>query len=280
MMGTPLRARVEHNREKLTEADQRLLDVLLREPAHAALLSASDLARETGVHAASAVRLAQKLGYTGYPDLRSALRDEFVASDGARRVAATLTGAQDNLLASLVRSEMEALSGLLNHVDQAALEAAAATLLRARSIAIFAQGNATVLVELLDRRLRRAGLRTVVASGQGRELAEHLVGLRRDDVLVAFAFRRLPRELEPALEHARKMGAKSVVIADQVARRLQARVDHVLAAPRGNAEEFLTLTVPMAICNALVLTIASIDNGQSVSTLDALEKLSASLTDN
>jgi DNA-binding MurR/RpiR family transcriptional regulator len=189
-----------------------------------------------------------------------------------------LSGAHDDLLSSLVRSEMESLSALLRHVDQAAIEAAASTLLRARSVFIFAQGNAFALAELLDRRLRRAGLRTVVATGQGRELAERLVGLSREDALIAFAFRRLPREVEPALDHARKTGAKTVVIADQIARRLRAQPDHLLAAPRGNAEEFLTLTVPMAICNALVLTIASIDGGQSVSTLDALETLSASLT--
>jgi DNA-binding MurR/RpiR family transcriptional regulator len=254
-MKRALALQIDRCRDKLTKADQRLLDVLLRDPAQAAMLSASEVAREAGVHAAAAVRLAQKLGFDGYLSLRSALRSEVVASDSARRVAETLAGAEGNLLASLVSSEVD-------------------TLLGARSVTLCAQGNSVVLADLLDRRLRRSGFRTSVATGQGRELAEQLMPLGRGDVLICFAFRRLLPEIVGALDHARQVGAKTLVIADQSARRIAPAPDYVLAAPRGRSEEFLTLTVPMAVCNALVLTIARVDGGQSVSTLDALEKLS------
>ncbi|MCZ8098694.1 MAG: MurR/RpiR family transcriptional regulator [Burkholderiales bacterium] len=273
-MKRALAVQIDRCRDKLTKADQRLLDVLLRDPAQAAMLSASEVAREAGVHAAAAVRLAQKLGFDGYLGMRSALRSEVVASDSARRIAETLAGAEGNLLASLVASEVDTLLGLVQHLDQGAIETVARMLLKARGVTLCAQGNAVVLAHLLDRRLRRSGFRTSVATGQGRELAEQLMPLGRGDVLVCFAFRRLQREIVGALEHARHVGARTLVIADQIARRITPAPDYVLAAPRGRSEEFLTLTVPMAVCNALVLTIARVDGGQSVSTLDALEKLS------
>jgi len=272
-MAHSLANQIDRYRDKLTEADQRLLDVLLRDPGQSAMLSAAEVAREAGVHAAAAVRLAQKLGYEGYPDMRSALRSEIVASDSSRRIAETLAGSEGDLLASLIASEVDTLLGLIQHIDQAAIEDAAKAMLKARSIALCAQGNSVVLADLLDRRLRRAGFRTSLITGQGRELAERLIPLGRNDMLVCFAFRRLPREVTGALDHARQVGATTLVIADHIARRLPRAPDHVLAAPRGRAEEFLTLTVPMAICNALILTIARIDGGQSVSTLDALETL-------
>ena len=272
-MANSLATQIDRCRDKLTEADQRLLDVLLRDPAQSAMLSAAEVAREAGVHAAAAVRLAQKLGYEGYPDMRSALRSEIVASDSARRIAETLAGSESDLLASLIASEVDTLLGLVQHIDQAAIEDAAKAMLKARSIVLCAQGNSVVLADLLDRRLRRAGFRTSLVTGQGRELAERLIPLERNDMLVCFAFRRLPREITGALDHARQVGATTLVIADHIARRLPQAPDHVLAAPRGRADEFLTLTVPMAICNALILTIARIDGGQSVSTLDALETL-------
>jgi len=37
--------------------------------------------------------------------------------------------------------------------------------------------------------------------------------------------------------------------------------------------------VPMAICNALVLTIARLDDGASVRALDALERLAGKLNE-
>ncbi|KAB0268034.1 MurR/RpiR family transcriptional regulator [Microvirga brassicacearum] len=272
-MAHSLANQINRCRDRLTEADQRLLDVLLRDPANTAMLSASEVAREAGVHAAAAVRLAQKLGYEGYLDMRSALRSEVVASDSSRRIAETLAGSEGDLLASLVASEVDTLLGLVRHIDQAAIETAAKALLKARSVILCAQGNSIVLADLLDRRLRRAGFRTSLVTGQGREFAERLIPLGRGDVLVCFAFRHLPREITGALDHAPQVGATTLLIADHIARRIPRTPDHVLAAPRGRDEEFLTLTVPMAICNALILTIARIDGGQSVSTLDALETL-------
>jgi DNA-binding MurR/RpiR family transcriptional regulator len=272
-MALSLARQIDRCREKLTEADQRLLDVLLRDPTQSAMLSAAEVARAAGVHAAAAVRLAQKLGYEGYLDMRLALRSEVFGSDSARRIAETLAGSEGDLLASLIASEVDTLLGLVQHIDQAAIEAAAKALLTARSVVLCAQGNSVVLADLLDRRLRRAGFRTSLVTGQGREFAERLIPLGQGDMLVCFAFRRLPREITGALDHARQAGATTLVIADHIARRLPRTPDYVLAAPRGRADEFLTLTVPMAICNALILTIARIDGGQSVSTLDALETL-------
>jgi DNA-binding MurR/RpiR family transcriptional regulator len=276
-MQTDLARRVDRHREKLTESDQRLLDVLFRNPTRAAMLSTSALAREAGVHSATAVRLAQKLGYGGYIDLRDGIRADLVGSDAARRVTETLATAESDLLASLVRSEVDTLVDLLRHVDQAAIDAAAHTLMAARIVFLCAQGNSVALAELLDRRLRRAGFRVAVATGSGRELAERLLALGPEDTLVAFAFRRLPAEIVGALGHARRTGARTLVIADQVARRLEPAPDHVLSAPRGRDDEFLTLTVPMAICNALVLTVARMDSGRSVAALDALTELAGRL---
>ena len=48
----------------------------------------------------------------------------------------------------------------------------------------------------------------------------------------------------------------------------------VAHSPEGGlAEEYLTLTVPMAICNALILTIARLDEGRSLKALGRLTEL-------
>lgn len=271
--------RVDSHADRLTEADQAVLDVLLRDPTEAAMLSATEVADRAGVHPASVVRLAQKLGYAGYPDLRSSLRSEVVGSDSADRVSETLAVAGNSILASLVRSEIDTLTGMLRHLDQKSIDAAARAIARADRVLITAQGNSAVLAELLDRRLRRAGYRSTLALGQGRELAERLLSLTAKDMLVAFAFRRIAPEINSALAYAASVKSATVVVADQVARRLEVVPDHLLAAPRGRGEAYLTLTVPMAICNALVLSLAKLDGGRSVAALEMLDKLTSELGD-
>ena len=130
-----------------------------------------------------------------------------------------------------------------------------------------------MLADLLDRRLRSAGLPARNIAHEGRELAERLVTLNKGDVVVAFAFRRAPKALAPIFEHARAVKAKTLLIADMVAHTLTERPDLLLAAPRGDDEKFLTLSVPMLICNALVLTLAQRDHGRSIHGLQTLERL-------
>ncbi|WKL39146.1 hypothetical protein Q1M64_06285 (plasmid) [Sinorhizobium meliloti] len=55
---------------------------------------------------------------------------------------------------------------------------------------------------------------------------------------------------------------------------LSPKADHLLAAPRaGDADAFQTLTVPMAICNGLILSMAQSDEVRSLSNLEQLGEL-------
>lgn len=257
----------------LTASEKRLVEALLSSPNEAALLSAADLAARAGAHQATAVRLAQKLGYRGYPELRARLQADLLTPKPAERLRRRLERSQPGVLASLVESEVEALRTLPEHVSEADLERAADLLNGSERVFLFAQGNACILTELLERRLRRSGLRTVGLSGSGRDLAERLVTLGPHDAVIAFAFHREPAGLEQLLRVALEVGARTVLVSDPFGSTVRPRPELVLAAPRGEQEVFQTLAVPMAVCNALVLTLASRDGGHSVAALDRLAGL-------
>lgn len=275
-MATALQGLIERNGARLTQADRRLLGTLLADPEGAPFLSTTELAGRAGVNQAAAVRLAKKLGFSGYPELRVVLRQDLLGrSEPARRVERRLAGSGGNpdLLAAMIESEARSLEGIASHVTQAQLDAAAATLIAARRVLLFAQGHAAALAGLLDRRLRRSGLSTLLLTGQGRELAERLLDLESSDVVLALALHAVPRGLRPVLARARRRGAGAVVVSDLVGHALRPPPDHLLAAPRGPEELFQTLTVPMLVCDALVLTVARLDRGRSVASLDRLAEL-------
>ena len=66
--------RIKSHSDKLTDADRRLVTTLLENRAEAAYLNGIQLAERAQVHEATATRLAQKLGYKGYPELRNELQ--------------------------------------------------------------------------------------------------------------------------------------------------------------------------------------------------------------
>ncbi|MFP7761890.1 MurR/RpiR family transcriptional regulator [Marisediminicola sp. LYQ134] len=265
---------VEAKAHELTPTDRRLLDVLFVHPAEAAFWRAQDLTHPLGLHEASATRLAQRLGFAGYPAFREALRQDYLDNEGpSQRVKGRLDRTDDgDLVSRFVDDETAALASLPTHLDQAALDSTAERILLARTVYLFGQGNASILVDLLARRLQRFGVDVVSLVGSNRDLAEGALTLASDDLVLAFAFRRSPQPLVPLLTLAADVGAPTVLVTDTLLGILPAPTT-VLAAPRGPAGEFLSLIVPMTIVNALVLTIARSAPESSLRSLDRLAHL-------
>ncbi|SMF23521.1 transcriptional regulator, RpiR family [Xaviernesmea oryzae] len=274
-----LAERVQTVAETLTPAERKLVKEIISKPRDVALGTALELARKMGVHQATAGRLARKLGFETYSDFRDAIRDEFIVkTDPALRVRKTLEISRgQSILDLLIQQEVEALSRLTAYIDESRLNDAAKTISECRRIFIFARGNAETLAVLMDRRLRRMAFETVVISGDSRDIAEQILTMGRQDALILFAFRRQPDAYIPLMEHVRKVGARSIVISGAVGPSLSPQGDHLLSAPRaGKTDAFQTLTVPMAICNGLILSIAQFDEKRSLIQLETLGELIAS----
>lgn len=270
---------VEAFEGKLTEADRRLLNAILANPTDSAFLAGSALAERVGVHPAATVRLAKKLGFEGYPQLRELLQAQI--SNGSTpdaRMRRRLEHLEsDSVLGSLVETEIAALRQMVASVPQERLESAARMLVDAGTIYLYGRGSSTPLVNLLDRRLRRSGRRVITVSGlQKREAAERFLPLHQNDVVFAFAFRSkksAPAALSAAFEYAQAVGAKTILVSDSYGTNVRPRPDVLLHASRGDDVEFVTMTVPMLICDAIALTMMRLDDGHSLESLRALSAL-------
>jgi DNA-binding MurR/RpiR family transcriptional regulator len=258
--------------EALTPTERRLVTSVLTHPRAAALASVTDLAREAGVHEATVSRLARKLGFDGYPAFRASLQEEFLPrEETATRLQRTLQASTGGVLSSLVEQERGALAELTRHIGDDAIHTAARQLMAARRIYIFARGNAEALALTMANRFQRFGRDVRLLTGHARSLAEGVLDMGAQDVVLVYAFRRMPRSYSPLVEHAKEVGATTMVISDSIGPTLFPVPDTLLAAPRsGDADGFQTLTIPMAISNAVILAAGA---GEETQTLQTLERL-------
>jgi DNA-binding MurR/RpiR family transcriptional regulator len=268
--------RVRANSGKLTDSDRKLLATLLENRAEAAYLSGPRIAERAQVHEASATRLAQKLGYKGYPNLRAQLQREVLeGQDAANRMRRSVAKVEHgDFLADLVGAEIAALENLTRTITQQEIDAAADLIFAARRVFIFGQGHAQSVAAFLQRRLDRFGMTTIALTGRGRDIAERIVGMERGDLVLALAFRKQPKSYPPLLHHARGVGADSILISDLAGPMMEPRADHLLAAPRGRSgSEFQTPTIPFAIVNAILITIAGRHEEPIIGRLEKLSEL-------
>lgn len=268
--------KISKSSHALTPNERLLVQTVMDSPATAALGTASDLADSVGVHEATASRLARKLGYSNYAAFRHALRDEFIATrETATRFENTIAGnSADTILGDLAQQEMQALSDLGSIINPVQIAQVADALASANRIFLYGYGNAEVLSLMLCKRFRRFGMDVHQLDGDPRSQAEKVLGMSRGNVLLTFAFRRPPRGYEALVETAQEAGAETIVISGSSGAMLSPQPDILLIAPRsGSAEAFQTLTVPMTVCNAIVIAVGHIAKEESLKKLERLGQL-------
>lgn len=268
--------RIQETAEALTPAEKRLVELICGDPQAAALATAAGIAKAVQVHEATVSRLVRKLGFESYASFRSTMQSEFIPTqEPAIRLDNTLSRvSESSFLHMLVLQEKAALSHIEEVMGSGLVEDAARRLMQARRLFFFGRGNAEVLSLLMTKRFRRFGKTCQQLSGDRRELAEQALSMGAGDVLVIFAFRRAPAGYAALLETARECGAASLVIAGAIGALLTPAPDVLISVPRSlDRESFQTLTVPMTICNAIVLAAAAHDKDNSLRTLDRLGTL-------
>jgi DNA-binding MurR/RpiR family transcriptional regulator len=260
-------------RDELTEADRRLIEVLLADRTAGSFLPAHRVAGQAGVHASTAGRLARKLGFSSYREMRGALQDAVVADlDASVRVRRRLSRVSgSSLLGSVIDGEIRALSTLATQIADSDIVKAAGLLRDAGRILVFGEGHASSLADLFVRRLVRSGYRASVIAHADWQAADQLLGLTAGDVIVALVFRHDSPAATRIMSHAQGVGAGTLVITDRRTGMPDCNVR--LVADRGERGEFHSLTVPMAICNTLILELSRTDHGRSLKTLAQVEAL-------
>ena len=273
---------------KLTDADQELISIILGEPSEAVYLSSAELASKATVHASTVVRLARKLGFDGFPEMRQKLRQDVEfkknSSDKIRQRIDLIEKGSN--LSDLIESEIAAIAAISNTVSQNQIDEVVNKIYKAKSIFIVGRGSAAPLMTHFERRLRRSGIQCRAALNlQRRDLAEQLIGIQKGDAIVVFGFQSinsLPSGYSSLIESAKSIGAHPIAIGDSTILTARPKPDIVLSVSRPKEGVMQLRSGPMLICEALAMTLLHKKSKKAVRGVESLEHLRANFleTDN
>jgi DNA-binding MurR/RpiR family transcriptional regulator len=273
--------RVKSSPNRLTPTDERLLEVLLDDPMRAAMDNGAAISSRAGVHPASAVRFARRLGFAGYPELRSFIQQSLVKGEGdfespAARMAARLARAPSGgLLDTVIDSEIAALRQMRRSVSDQDITHFAQRLRDCRRIFVFGRGHAATLSSLISLRLIRSGYDAVDLGARMHQMPEALNDISGQDVVWLLGFRKTPALLGEIQAITSHRGALTLAITDRQAGHFPSSIDRHIIVSRGAAGESQSLVVPMTIANTIILELAAIDGGRSIRALEAFKAFRA-----
>ncbi|MGH3640782.1 MAG: MurR/RpiR family transcriptional regulator [Mycobacterium sp.] len=262
------RAVVASSPVQLSASEDRVMNVLLG--ADMSNAPAAEVAEKAKTHESTVIRLAQKLGYRGYPELRSDLRRDEEAPTAS---TSPMRGESGHHLDEFIRDEMRAFDALSRFVSQEDLDAAARTLHSTRTVYLLSSNDERPTLDLLARRLRRLGMTVVSMQPSPKDMAERFVSFDHTSTLIGFALREAPGQLSALVAEAARRGGKTILISDVPGYKFRPSPDHLLAARRGDDGEYRTQLIPIALCYALQLAVFHLDVDRYQATRDTIDDL-------
>lgn len=239
--------------DALSAQEQRVASFILDHFDDLAVYSAADLARLTGVSKSTVSRLFKRLGFESYRSVKDHARQ--LRNLGVPLVI-DANAMQDEAGAPFQRHlqrEQDNLQRCLNGIAADQFAALVERLANARHVVMIGFRNSYPLALHFRQQLIQARAQVRVAPQPNQSLAEEIVDLNDQDVVVLFGFRRRSAAFAALVNALERSPAKVALIADPTAVNFASQVDWLMEAPL----ESLSAFDSYATANSLICLLAN-----------------------
>lgn len=251
-------ARVHEMMDRLSDAERRVARRLLADYPACGLGTSHTLAAEAGVSAPTVVRLATRLGFTGFSDMQRALR--FEVSEGAsspiqRAMAQNPAPLEPTPFAEAMQRRSDAISSTARRVPQSELDSAIRLITGCTKQVLVTGGFfSRSIAQVLALQLSQVRSDVVFVDDPLRHDAGLILDARKRSVLILFDLRRYePAALELA-QQAKTAGIDLILITDRWMSPVSAVADVVLTA-EVEAIPFDTFVALLALVEIIVESV-------------------------
>ncbi|MBW6425021.1 MurR/RpiR family transcriptional regulator [Rhizobium sp. XQZ8] len=212
-----LKEHFDRHRSALSRSELAVAEHLVAMPIDILIFrSAEEIAGETGTSDATVIRTAKRLGFSGLPELKR-LSSRVMAKTvpAADRLEHRFRATGDDL--SKVAGQMfteacEVLSSTKDELDEAAVHSSVEMIEKADTVWCLGMGTSEIPARHCATSLSRVGVRTRFSGASSFALANELIDLRENDVIVMFHASREVPELKLAIEQISATGCKLILV--------------------------------------------------------------------
>ncbi len=270
-----LEDRIKYFYSKLSKNQKLLADFIMENSTDVLFLKAYNLGKEVGVSASTVGRFAQFIGYEDYKDMQKALAKNFKnkLSSLERYQIGKNSKLTSNELEDIIIKDIDNLKKTLELNDFDRFENISNSIQKAKRVYIVGQRSSKVLAEYLAFYLNfiRSDVK-IIPSGAG-DLMDELIHINKNDVLIAFSFPRYAKRTYDAIDFAKQRGAKIIAMTDAFLSPMMDYADEVLVAEFGMSTFIDSMTAPLSLINALILSLSKNNTSVIGDNFTLLEEL-------
>lgn len=208
---------LEQRGHELTKSQRKVATYILKNPMDVAFSTIDQLAHKVGTSTTTIVRLALFLGFTGYAEFQSEIKD-LLKNRMEPSVKLDLNigegGDQDGALKDILRQQLANLNTTFNNIPGKQVAEAAEALAKAGTIYTIGYRSCFSVAHYLYYNLNRIFGRCTLLASSGGDVYEKIFEIGKNDVLIAISMPRYIQDVVTTVEIARERGAFVVAITD------------------------------------------------------------------
>ncbi|MCE5974255.1 MurR/RpiR family transcriptional regulator [Sinirhodobacter sp. WL0062] len=263
----------------MTRAEKQLASHILRHYPVALLGSVTQLAKAAEVSSPTVVRLAQKMGFGGYPGLQAAVKEELEArleSPLAKHDRWAEAAPEAHILNRFADAVLSNLQATLKQIDHAEFDAIA-RLLADPNRKVFATGGriTMAMAEYFVTHMKVIRPEVELLAPVSNAWPPALIEMRRGDVLLAFDIRRYENNVLQLVEMAAEQGAEVVLITDPWVSPAATHARYRLSAQVEVPSAWDSTVAIQVLVETLMAAVQSLTWEQTAARMKRLEELYA-----
>jgi len=250
------RDRIKAKYEELSSNSRRLADFFLQQQLEASYMTTTELAERMGMNAATVVRFAQTLGYSGFREMIKEVQRTIKEEMSASHAAASGSPGDAKLFHSLLEKERRNLARTQARLTEQ-VDVILPALKNARRIWVMGQGYCSPLADLCAAALRGLELPAASISPDPTEAAENLKETDADDLLIGFSLTGMDLGVGDAIRFARQQGAKTLAFSGSTVTAAARAAEVSVICPGSTQAPTPSFTGLAAMIAALVAAFAA-----------------------
>lgn len=263
--------RIRMRLPSLTPLELRVVETVFGQRNFNELTALRDIADDAGVSEALVVKIAKKLGYSGFRDFRSAVAEYIRSPTAEMHEELSVDDSSEAILQKVFRTSIQALEETLAIIDVAAFDRAADIVKSARNRDFYGVGGSAQIARDVSHKFLRIGIRASVQDDSHMMLMSAAL-LGPDDVAIGFSHSGRTTAVIEAIQLARKNGARTIVVTNYNASPLAEVADIVLCSTAQGSplmgENAAARIAQLNILDALFVAVAQRDYGAAEANLE------------
>jgi DNA-binding MurR/RpiR family transcriptional regulator len=255
----------------LKTAEKRAADFMLKSPEKIAENNIIEAAGMAGCSEATLVRIAKRLNYNGYPELRSSINS---GSGDVLYSGITTNDSDSDVIHKVFTASIRAIEDSLNMLDIDSYVKAIEMLRKAKKVLWVGSGDALMVALAGCFKFSRIGIDARCMNDLDSQLVQ-ASQLSNDDVVIAISHSGRTRTVHDIIKEAKLHKAKVIAITNVPVSPLTKQADAILLTAsfmQNNMGEIMTKRIPeLCIIESLYISLVQRGPGHTAETLKESE---------